>query len=118
MLQHHSVVLAILHCGINSVMEALYHSIPVICFQSAYEQFDVANRLESQGLGMWFIPSKVTTYDIDDSVNKINTCCYNNDYGITSRINNIYLSLACYVLTYLSNRSTFEMIIYNINEIK
>ena len=77
MLQHHSVVLAILHCGINGVMEALYHSVPVICFPSVYEQFDVAYRLESQGLGIWFIPSKVTTYDIVDSVHKIRTSGYN-----------------------------------------
>ena len=37
----------------------------------------------------------MTKYDIVDS---INTCCYNNDYGIPSSNNNIYLSLTCYVL--------------------
>ena len=86
MLQHHSVVLAILHCGINGVMEALYHSVPVICFPSVYEQFDVAYRLESQGLGIWFIPSKVTTYDIVDSVHKIKTGGYNEQVRKVSRL--------------------------------
>ena len=58
----YSVVLPILHCVSNSAIEALYHSVPVICFQSAFEQFDVAYRLESQGLGKWFIPSKLHDY--------------------------------------------------------
>ena len=86
MLQHHSVVLAILHCGINGVMEALYHSVPVICFPSVFEQFDVAYRLDSQGLGIWFIPSKVKTYDIVDSVHKIRTGGYNEQVRKVSHL--------------------------------
>ena len=38
MLQHQSVVLAILHCDINGVVKARYHFVPVICFPSVFSK--------------------------------------------------------------------------------
>ena len=77
MLQHSFVVLAIMHCGITSVQEALYNSVPVICFPNAYDQFDAALRLESQGLGIQLLAKKVTIENVINAVNKIRTGSYN-----------------------------------------
>ena len=46
-------------------------------FSKAFKQFDVTYRLKSQHLRIWFIPSKVTIYNIVDSVHKISTGGYN-----------------------------------------
>ena len=71
MLQHPSVAVAIVHCGINGVLEALYYSVPVICFPNAFDQFDIARRIESQGLGLSFSPTQVTMEDVIESVHKL-----------------------------------------------
>ena len=86
MLQHDSVVMAIMHCGITSVQEALYHSIPVICFPSAFDQFDTGLRLESQGLGIQLIPKKVTGIAILKAVHEIRKVGYNEQVRKVSRL--------------------------------
>ena len=86
MLQHHSVVMTIMHCGITSVQEALYHSVPVICFPSAFDQYDTGLRLESQGLGIQLIPSKVTGIAILKAVYKIRTGGYNEQVRKVSHL--------------------------------
>ena len=39
------------HCGMNSVSEALYHSVPLVLFPQTPEQRGVANRVRSLGAG-------------------------------------------------------------------
>ena len=86
MLQHSFVVLAIMHCGITSVQEALYNSIPVICFPNAYDQFDTALRLESQGLGIKLLAKKATIENVINAVNRIQTGSYNEQARKVSRL--------------------------------
>ena len=70
-LQHPSIAMAILHCGIGGVQEALYHQIPVICLPYGYDQFDTAVRLESQGLGIQLLPSEVSRRTVGEAVTEI-----------------------------------------------
>ena len=86
MLEHPSVVLAITHCGITSVQEALYNAVPVICFPSAYDQFDAALRLESQGLGIHFIPSQANVENIMKAVSTVKTDRYKDQVWKVSRL--------------------------------
>ena len=71
LLQHHSIAMAILHCGIGGVQEALYHQIPVICLPYGYDQFDTAIRLESQGLGIQLLPSEVFRRTVGEAVAEV-----------------------------------------------
>ena len=71
LLQHPSIAMAILHCGIGGVQEALYHQIPVICLPYAFDQFDAAIRLESQGLGIRLLPSEVSRQKVGEAVTKV-----------------------------------------------
>ena len=71
LLQHRSITMAILHCGIGGVQEALYHRIPVICLPYAFEQYDIAVRLQSQGLGIRLLPSEVSRQRVGEAVTKV-----------------------------------------------
>jgi len=71
LLQHPSIAMAILHCGIGGVQEALYHQIPVICLPYGYDQFDTAVRLESQGLGIQLLPSEVSRRTVGEAVTEV-----------------------------------------------
>lgn len=51
-LKHDSIVMSILHCGLNGVQESLYNSLPVICLPFAYDQFEVAARIANAGVGI------------------------------------------------------------------
>ena len=64
MLQHRATAVAILHCGLNSVQEALLSSIPVICVPYAWDQFDIAVRLSSQGLGVRILANELSLDNI------------------------------------------------------
>ena len=69
-LQHETVAMAILHCGIGGVQEALYHKVPVICVPYAFEQFDTAVRVDGR-FGVRLLPSDVTQESVSDAVSKI-----------------------------------------------
>ena len=51
-LRHRTIGIAILHCGMNSVQEALYNSIPVIGIPHSFDHFAVAARIHSAGVGI------------------------------------------------------------------
>ena len=51
-LRHRTIGIAILHCGMNGVQEALYNSIPVIGIPHSFDHFDVATRIHSAGVGI------------------------------------------------------------------
>ena len=71
LLQHPSIAMAILHCGMGGVQEALYHQIPAICSPYGFDQFDTAVRLESQGLGIRLLPSEVSRQRVGEAVTKV-----------------------------------------------
>ena len=86
MLKHSSIVLAIMHCGITSVQESLYNAVPVICFPSAYDQFDAALRLESQGLGIRLLSSQANVEKIMKAVTIVKTDRYKDQVWKMSRL--------------------------------
>ena len=51
-LRHASILMAVLHCGLNGVQESLSNALPVICIPYAYDQFEVATRIASAGVGI------------------------------------------------------------------
>ena len=52
LLRHRAISMSIVHCGMNSVHESIFNSHPVICFPSVFDQFDVAKRVVSAGVGV------------------------------------------------------------------
>ena len=71
LLQHPSIVLTIMHCGLGSVQEALYHAVPVICVPCAWEQYDASKRLTSQGLGKGLLPTEVNPDALAQAVDHV-----------------------------------------------
>ena len=69
-LQHETVAMAILHCGIGGVQEALYHKVPVICMPNGNDQYDTAARVDGR-FGVRLLPSDVTQESVSDAVSKI-----------------------------------------------
>ena len=51
-LKHRSILVTILHCGLNGVQESLFNFLPVICAPFGYDQFEVATRVISAGVGI------------------------------------------------------------------
>ena len=51
-LRHVSILMTVLHCGLNGVQESLSNALPVICIPYAYDQFEVATRIASAGVGI------------------------------------------------------------------
>jgi hypothetical protein len=51
LLSHDNVKVFISHCGINSVLESIYHATPIIGFPVCYDQPYNANRVQNRGLG-------------------------------------------------------------------
>lgn len=74
LLQNPSVQLVIFHCGVNSVHEALYYGIPVLCIPQGGDQYNNGFRIQSQGLGISIRPNELTIdklhTSVDDLLNK------------------------------------------------
>ena len=51
-LQHRAIVMSLLHCGLNGIQESLYNSLPVICIPTGYDQYEVATKVVSAGVGI------------------------------------------------------------------
>ncbi|XP_072050545.1 UDP-glucuronosyltransferase 2C1-like [Amphiura filiformis] len=51
LLGHTSTRLFISHCGCNGAFEALYHAVPIICIPLFHDQFAIAQRIVSKGIG-------------------------------------------------------------------
>ena len=50
--EHGDTVLFVSHCGMNGVMESLYHRVPLLCMPIFADQPDNAARLVERGLGL------------------------------------------------------------------
>ena len=50
--KHPTLVMTILHCGMNSVQESLYNGLPVVCVPHGFDHFDVARRVDSAKVGI------------------------------------------------------------------
>ena len=52
LLKHPSLLMCVLHCGINGVQESVLSSLPVICMPLQFDQFEAAVRVQSSGIGI------------------------------------------------------------------
>lgn len=94
-LGHSSIVMSILHCGLNGVHESLYNSLPIICVPGGYDQFEVAAKVISAGVGLSLYGFTdalrgnriITAQDIDTSVRRIVSGDYAENAG---RIRQMY----------------------------
>ena len=86
LLQHPSIAMAILHCGIGGVQEALYHQIPVICLPYGFDQFDTALRLETQGLGIQMLPKEVSREKVVKAVTRVKVGEFNRKVKRMSKL--------------------------------
>ena len=50
--EHGDTVLFVSHCGMNGVMESLYHRVPLLCMPIFADQPDNSARLVERGLGL------------------------------------------------------------------
>ena len=82
-LRHRTIGIAILHCGMNGVQEALYNSIPVVGIPHTWDHFDVATRMHSAGVGIplygyGYIDSQKTfsAEQVADAIKKIDSGGY------------------------------------------
>ena len=71
MLQHKTVAIAILHCGLGGVQEALYSKVPVICVPYNNDQFDIAARLEDWGLGIHVNSQSLNEKEVSNAVERV-----------------------------------------------
>jgi glucuronosyltransferase len=71
MLEHPDMKLAILHCGLNGVQEALYNAVPIICIPYGADQHDVAFRISAKKLGLVILPKELTSERLLEAVNEI-----------------------------------------------
>ena len=68
LLGHKNVKLLITHCGKNSILEAVYHSTPIIGFPSGVDQPYNGKLLESRGFGYTL---KLGDFTAEDLISKI-----------------------------------------------
>ncbi|KAK2153472.1 hypothetical protein LSH36_296g04055 [Paralvinella palmiformis] len=81
LLSHGNVKLFISHCGINSILEAVYHSTPIIGFPIAIDQPYNAARLENRGLGYRM---NLYRFSVEELVGKIAAIL--SDHAISTNI--------------------------------
>ena len=71
LLQHPSVKFAILHGGINGLQEAIHNRIPIICLPQMFDQYENANRIVHNNLGLSIDPVTMNTDDLTHVVHLI-----------------------------------------------
>ncbi|XP_072045580.1 UDP-glucuronosyltransferase 2B15-like [Amphiura filiformis] len=76
-LGHTQTRLLIYHCGSNGVFEALYHAVPIICLPLFADQFGVAARVVSKGIGLQL---DITSLTSDKLVRAIRHVVDNQSY--------------------------------------
>ncbi|XP_072014292.1 UDP-glucuronosyltransferase 2C1-like [Amphiura filiformis] len=70
-LGHKQTRLFISHCGLNSVFEALYHVVPIVCIPIFSDQLDVAARVVSNGIGLQLNLQTLTTADLQNTIRTV-----------------------------------------------
>ena len=68
LLKYPAVAIAILHCGMNRLQETLFHGIPVMCIPYAFDQYELATRLNSFGAGIGLTRTNISTQIITNAV--------------------------------------------------
>ena len=50
--KHPTLVMTILHCGMNGVQESLYNGLPVVCIPHGFDHFEIAGRIDHAKVGI------------------------------------------------------------------
>ena len=70
---HPNTALLVSHCGMNSIMEAIYHGVPVVCIPFQGDQIDNGVRVNAQELGLTISPKSLTTARLKDAIHTVIT---------------------------------------------
>lgn len=70
-LGHPSVRVAILHCGLGGIQEALYNAVPIICIPQMFDQRDNGVRVATQGLGVTLDPDRLTVEQLSAAITQV-----------------------------------------------
>ncbi len=95
LLQHRAIKACIVHCGLNSVQESLYNSLPVICLPSVFDQFQIGSAIEERevGVSMYSFMDTVwgtNNFTLEDLVNAIRRITSNKYVANAQRLSKIY----------------------------
>ncbi|KAK0133818.1 UDP-glucuronosyltransferase 3A1 [Merluccius polli] len=71
LLGHPNVRLFVTHGGQNSLLQAVYHGVPVLAIPLFGDQFDNAVRAEAKGLGLTLRPTHITRNRIEAAVHTL-----------------------------------------------
>ena len=71
LLAHRNLKLFITHCGINSLIEAAYHAVPVLGFPFDIDQHNNAALVRARGIGESLLLSNFTTEQLTDGIVRI-----------------------------------------------
>ena len=71
LLAHRNLKLFITHCGINSLMEAAYHGVPVLGFPFGLDQHNNAALVRAKDIGESLLLSDFTTEQLTDGIIRI-----------------------------------------------
>ena len=74
LLSHENIKLFISHCGINSVLESIYHSTPIIGFPLSIDQPFNADRLQHRALGYRM---RIKDFTSDELIERISDISHN-----------------------------------------
>ena len=86
LLQHPSLLMVVVHCGISTVQEALYNSLPVLCIPYGFDQYDTALRVSTQGVGEQLNSNNVNSEEIAKVIDKVKEGEYRTAVKRVSRL--------------------------------
>ena len=86
LLQHPSLLMVVVHCGISTVQEALYNSLPVLCIPYGNDQYDTALRVSTQGVGEQLNSNNVNSEEIAKVIDKVKEGEYRTAVKRVSRL--------------------------------
>ena len=70
-LVHPNTVLFVSHCGMNGVLESLYHRVPLLAMPIFGDQPDNAARIVERGLGLALDRHTITEEAVTKAIRKI-----------------------------------------------
>lgn len=83
-----NTLLFISHCGLNSVTEAIYFGVPLICIPINWDQYDNAALIKSKGFGLVLDRRHLTEDSIHSAITEVldNTTFKNNTMHASIRM--------------------------------
>ena len=79
-LGHRKTKAFVTHCGFASMMEAVYHAVPIVALPIYFEQTDLAQRVVDRGYGIMLDKFSLDSHVMFDALNEV---IYNESYKTT-----------------------------------